>query len=134
MMLPSLHPCDLGDIPAFVQFSAHGYLIPLDEKNLQSNWKTRYPSFLERRKQGGLWVNVKECDQWLDERGKKLFSRGLIEEKRRRNPGWIPAGDRLSLSNVALAGSQTDFIAQLATLVASKLNENSTLFSTRSEE
>lgn len=124
IFMESLHPADLGDLPKFVQLGACAHLLPLDQKNVQSNWKTRYPDFLERRRLGGLWVNVKECDQWLDERGKKLLSTGLLEEKKRRNPGWAPAGDRLE----ALAGTQNEMIDKLAELVAQRLHANTTAF------
>lgn len=121
-VIPPQHPCDFGDLPEFVQLSACAHLLPIDQKNLQSNWKTRYPHFLERRQIGGLWIDVQACDRWLDERGKKLLSTGLLEEKRRRNPGWIPAGERLE----ALAGAQLQIIDKLAQLVAQRLHLNNT--------
>lgn len=122
MTISRLHPCVLGDLPAWVQLSSCSHLLPIDEKNIQSNWKTRYGDFIERRKVGGLWVDVKKCDQWLDERGSRLLSDMLLVEKRRRNPGWSPAGDRLE----ALAGAQLEMIDKLAELVALKLHAQST--------
>lgn len=125
MMFPANlihHPCTVGDLPEFVQLTACAHLLPIDQRSLQSNWKTRYPDFLERRKVGGLWINVQACDQWLDERGKKLLSSGLLEEKRRRNPGWIPAGERAE----AWLAAQSEILEKLADLVARKLHTNST--------
>ena len=122
MTISSLHPCVVGDLPTWVQFSACSHLLPIDEKNIQSNWKTRYPNFIDRRKVGGLWVDVKKCDQWLDERGSRLLSHMLLVEKRRRNPGWCPAGDRLE----ALASAHLQMIDKLAELVALKLHAQST--------
>lgn len=118
----SLHPCATGDLPEFIQLSACAHLLPIDQKNLQSNWKARYPTFVERRKLGGLWIDVQACDRWLDERGKKLISTGLLQEKIRRNPGWIPAGVRLE----ALAGAQDRILDELVELVAHKLHPKST--------
>lgn len=122
-MIPiSLHPCDTGDLPRFMQLAACGSHLPLDQKNLQSNWKTRYPTFLKREKVGGLWVDIKEADHWLDQRGKQLLSTGLLIEKRRRNPGWVPTGERLE----ALAGTQLMMIDKLAELVSLRLHAKST--------
>jgi hypothetical protein len=118
----SFHPCDIGDLPHFVQLTACGAHLPLDEKNLRSNWKKRYPTFLKREKIGGLWVDVKAADSWLDERGKQLLSTCLLDDKRRRNPGWQPAGNRLK----ALAGTQLEILEKLAELVSLKLHAKST--------
>lgn len=111
----TLHPVDLGDVPEAVHLSAFGHLLPLDGRGLQSNWKSRY-SFIERREKGRLWINVKAADQWLDERGRPLLSEGIITEKKKRNPSWRPARDRVE---GALAGIPekilTDFLAHLVT-------------------
>lgn len=121
MMPTSLHPCDVGDLPRFMQLAVCGSHLPLDQKNLQSNWKTRYPTFLKREKVGGLWVDIKEADLWLDQRGKQLLSTGLLSEKRRRNPGWEPAGNRLE----TLVGAQGRILDRLAELVALRLHAKS---------
>lgn len=123
-MNAGLHPCDIGDLPIWVQLSTCSHLLPVDQRNLHSNWKSRYPFFIERRKVGGLWINVKKCDQWLDERGSRLLSPQLIGEKKRRNPGWQPAGDRLE----TLVGAQDEILNKLAILVAQRLHQNYTDF------
>lgn len=118
-----------GDIPEFVQLKVFGRLLDLDFRSLQKNWKTRFP-FLERRKSGGLWINVRAADAFLDASGRQLLSPKILMEKRKRNPDWIPAGERFSGAVSALAGVEHgDFINHLAILVAQKLHEKSTKFS-----
>lgn len=122
-MTLSLHPVDLGDLPEFVQYSAVDHLIPIEAHTLKSHWKTRY-QFVERRAMGigGLSINIKQCDEWLDARGKALLSMQLLKEKIRRNPGWVPAGERIE----ALAGAHDGILNELADLVAQKLSKNFT--------
>lgn len=116
----SLHPVDLGDVPDFVQFKIFGRLLDLDVENVQKNWRTRFP-FVERRKSGGLWLDVRAADKFLDGAGRPLLSPKILVEKRKRNPGWVPAGERFL---AALAGGDSDFIDHLATMVAQKLTQD----------
>lgn len=124
MITTSLHPCDVGDLPHFIQLSRCLQHLPIDDRNLQSNWKTRFPEFIKREKIGGLWLDVKEADKWLDARGKKLLSPSLLADKRRRNPGWEPAGNRLD----ALVSAQERIVQKIAEIVALKLHANATDF------
>lgn len=117
-----LHPCDVGDLPEFIQLARCVQHLPIDDRNLQSNWKTRFPEFIKREKIGGLWLDVREADKWLDARGKKLLSPSLLADKRRRNPGWEPAGNRLE----ALVSAQEKIIQKIAEIVAIKLHANPT--------
>lgn len=121
MITSGLHPCDVGDLPEYIQLARCTLHLPIDERNLQSNWKLRYP-FIRREKIGGLWLNIKAADNWLDARGKKLLSPSLLTDKKRRNPGWQPAGDRLE----ALVGAQEKIIQKIAETVALKLHANHT--------
>jgi hypothetical protein len=121
MITSSLHPCDVGDLPEYIQLSRCTLHLPIDERSIQSNWKTRFP-FIRREKIGGLWLDIKAADNWLDARGKKLLSPSLLADKKRRNPGWEPAGNRLE----ALVGSQEQIIQKVAEIVALKLHSNHT--------
>lgn len=111
-----LHPCDLGDLPEYVSLKVASPFLPIDSRNLSSNWKARYGGFVHREK-SGLRVDVKAADAWLDERGKALLSPLLMQEKRRRNPGWVPAGERLQ----ALAG-RTEIMDHLVLALARDLH------------
>lgn len=117
----SLHPVDAGDLPEFIQLSRCTLHLPIDEKSLQSNWRSRYP-FIKREHVGGLWLDIKQADNWLDARGKKLLSPSLLADKKRRNPGWQPAGARLE----ALVGAQEQIIQKIVEAVALKLHVNHT--------
>lgn len=130
MITASLHPCDIGDLPILIQLARCLQHLPIDEKNLQSNWKMRYTDFVRREQIGGLWVDIKEADSWLDARGKKLLSPSLLADKKKRNPGWLPAGDRLE----ALVGAQEEIINKVAELVALKLHRNPTPTPTAGEK
>jgi len=121
MIISSLHPCDVGDLPVDIQLSRCILHLPIDEKSLQSNWKKRYP-FVKRESAGGLWLDIKAADNWLDARGKKLLSPSLLADKKRRNPGWQPAGDRLE----ALVGAQEQIIQKIVEAVTLKLHVNHT--------
>jgi hypothetical protein len=123
MITASLHPCDVGDLPSLIQLSRCFQHLPIDDRNLQSNWKTRFP-FVKRENIGGLWLDIKEADQWLDARGKKLLSPSLLADKKKRNPGWAPAGDRLE----ALVSAQDRIVQKIAEIVALKLHANQTEF------
>lgn len=95
------HPVDLGDLPPFVLYSACHEWLPFSDRTVTANWRTRYASFMSRRSSedgginAGLWVDVKAADCFLDARGRALLSEHLLKEKKRRNPGWIPARDVL---------------------------------------
>lgn len=103
-----LQEVGIGDVPDFVQFKVFGRLLDLDMESVQKNWRTRFP-FVERRK-SGLWLDVKAADKFLDEAGRPLLSPKILVEKRKRNPGWMPAGERFS---AALAGGiDSDFIGK----------------------
>ena len=120
MMPIRLHPCDFGDLPTLIQLATCSHFLPISDRNLQSNWKLRYSAFIVRQKIGGLWLDVKKCDNWLDERGKKLLSPQLIEAKKKRNPGWVPARDRVE----TLVGAQQEILDKLVEIVALKLHDN----------
>lgn len=87
----SAHPVDVGDLPSEVLFRCYADLLPLNQVTVQKHWRERYPFFVRRK--SGLFIQVKQVDVWLDQRGKPLFSQALLDAKRKRNPGWIPAGD-----------------------------------------
>lgn len=87
----SAHPVDVGDLPSEVLFRCYADLLPLNQVTVQKHWRERYPFFVRRK--SGLFIQVKQVDVWLDQRGKPLFSQALLDAKRKRNPGWLPAGD-----------------------------------------
>lgn len=90
-----LHPVDLGDLPPTIRLNAALAALPLEPRTIANHWRERYSSWV-RRDKSGLFVLIKEADTWLDERGLQLLSPRLLKEKRNRNPGWVPAGDRLT--------------------------------------
>jgi hypothetical protein len=87
----SSHPCDTGDLPYEVLFRCFANLLPLNAATVRKNWRERYPFFVRRKT--GLCVDVKAADVWFDQRGERLFSQALLDHKRSKNPGWVPAGD-----------------------------------------
>lgn len=113
MSIFNLHPVDLGDLPAEVRLNAWGHLLPIDQSGIQKNWRSRYAEFI-RSVDGALWIDIKAADCWLDQRGKAIFSELALKEKMRRNPGWIPARDRL---NGALDGLPVQIMRELAGLL-----------------
>lgn len=118
----SAHPVDIGDLPGEVLFSCYADLLPLNRATVQKHWRERYP-FLVRRK-CGLIVLVKEADLWLDQRGKRLFSEALLAAKRKRNPGWLPAGDvRVGATTLTMAmpstATESDSVGKTVEMVGS---------------
>lgn len=113
----SFHPVDLGDLPPRLKLRDWGTLLPLDLDGIGKNWAERYSAFISREECGearALWIDVKAADRWLDERGRALFSEIALVEKRRRNPGWTPARDRL---DAVLAGLQGKILREIAALI-----------------
>lgn len=117
----SAHPVDIGDLPNDVLFSCYADLLPLNRATVQKHWRERYPFFVRRK--SGLFVLVKEADLWLDQRGKRLFSEALLAAKRKRNPGWLAAGDvklvapTLTLTAPSTATIKSDFDSRVGALV-----------------
>jgi hypothetical protein len=114
-----LHPVDLGDLPPLIRFSACEGLFPCSNASIRSHHS--HSEWLVRQ-DGTLMVDIRLADAWLDARGAVLLSTRLLERKRRRNPGWTPAGDRL---HDALAGRR-EILEELGQLIARQLHQIAT--------
>jgi hypothetical protein len=116
----TVHPCDLGDLPAYVLYRFFTDFLPIKKESIRKNWRQRYPFFVRKRE--GLFIDVKAADLWLDQRGHKLLSQALLDKKRERNPDWVPAGEFIeagataSISTAIAKATKLDFASDIEKL------------------